>query len=321
MPSPWPVVFSVLATLIATAILTHLRKRRLYVVVSSLFPYSSLTDRGTIVQLSVVNRGTATEENVEITLDAQLTYELVASTASNVTLEKNTLQMPRLPANDQLQFVLMADGGTFSPSSIQSVTSRQTKGKTIEGLEKLPASAGATFAATGMLVGLLVLGVAGGYFAGVNATERKGWREAGQKDGMSPEEAAKVTELESQGWRGVEGFLKSGLAAAYPDRLPVSVGEVTRRRDIVEVVLTFRNQTDDILRFSGDLISPAGERDEVSASDRWVSDVVLTPHAEQEKTLKAYLPAKFPEQMLIAEFRVFAGSDIVHLEKRIRVAD
>jgi hypothetical protein len=138
---------------------------------------------------------------------------------------------------------------------------------------------------------------------------------------MSPEEAAKVTELESQGWRGVEGFLKSGLAAAYPDRLPVSVGEVTRRRDIVEVVLTFRNQTDDLLRFSGDLISPAGERDEVSASDRWVSNVVLTPHAEQEKTLKAYLPEKFPEQMLIAEFTVFADTNIVHLEKRIRVAD
>jgi hypothetical protein len=323
MPSLGSIAIGVVTTLIATAILTYVTKRRLFIVVSSLFRHSSLTDQGTIVQLSLINRGFKTEEDIEITLDRQLTYELVASTMSKVSLEGDTLTVPRLSANDQMQFVLMADGGTFSPSSIIGVASRETKGKTVENLEKVPLHAGAMLAVIGMLVGLMGAGALGGYFAREviddvrNTEERTSVLEARLE--ISDQEAARIQSLESQGWRGVEGFLKSGVAEAYPDSLPVSIGEVSRDGDIVDVVVKLENLTEDLIRVSGKLISPAGESDDLDLSEKWFHDHVVLHNASAEVRLKAYLPLQFPQQMVIGDFTIHSRSDIASLEKRIQV--
>lgn len=329
----WTIGIGVVTTLIATGIVTHFRKRRLFVVVSSLFRHSSLTDQGTIVQLSLINRGIRTEEDIEIMLDRQLTYELVASTVSKVSLDGDTLAVPRLSANDQIQFVLMADGGTFSPSSIQGVTSRETKGQTIESLEKVPASAGTAFAALSIFLALAALTFLGGYFARDTVSmfqESKEMQEETAKMQeetaalqaqleISEEETARIATLENEGWRGLESFFKSQLAEAYPDSLPIEIGEISRDGDVVKVTIVLENSTEDLLRVSGRLISPAGESDEIYPSDRWFNSHFVMPNSTAELQLKAYLPSEFPQQMLIGDFSIDTGSGFETMEKRFEV--
>ena len=326
MPSLWAIAVGVVTTLVATAILTYVRQRRLFIVVSTLFRHSSLPDEGTIVQLSLVNRGIKTEEEIEITLDRQLRYELVASTGSKVLLQGDTLAVPRLPANDQIQFVLLVDGGTFSPASIQGVTSRETKGTIVEELEKLPLSAGATLMVIGMLVGIAGVGFLGGYFSHgllreFRDTQKLTADTAAMVDRLeiSEEERARITALESEGWRGVEAFLKSDFSPSYIESLPVNIDEVRRTGDVAEVTATFSNTTDELLRVSSRLISPAGETDEIDLTERSIRDCVITPHASRQVHLKAYLPPGFPEQTLIGEFTVQSRGAIAFLEKYIQV--
>lgn len=324
----WTIGIGVATGLITTAIITLFRKRRLYVVVSSLFRHSSLTDEGTIVQLSLINRGIKTEEDIEITLDRQLTYELIAATVSRAKLEGDMLMVPRLPANDQIQFVLLVDGGTFSPASILASDSRETKGTTIESLEKVPLGAGPTLGLIGILLSVVAVAAAFGFFGRGLVNELQETQDSIDKANatiaqleISEEEAARITELENEGWRGVKRFVNSELAAFYPNRLPVSVENVARDGDYVIVEVEMVNLTDDLARFSGAIISPAGDEDRTRLMERQFWNKVLVPDASLEVSLKVYLPPDYPQQLLIGDFSIQAGDDSGNFEKHIQAPE
>lgn len=215
----------------------------------------------------------------------------------------------------------MVDGGTFSPSSILSVTSRETKGRTIESLEKAPLSPGSTIGVISLLLGLVGVGFLGGFFFRDAVSMSQETKALRARLDISEEEAARIAALEDEGWRGLESFFKTELAQAYPDSLPIEVGDITRDGNVVTVTVLLENPTEDLLRVSGRLISPAGESTEVFPFDRWVPNHFVMPNSIDEFRLNVFLPPDFPEQLLIGDFSVYSGSEMTGFEKRFEVPE
>src|SRR6266478_167622 len=90
-------LIGVAGTLLVTGLLAVLRAKQLYLVVPKLFEFSALTDRGTILELQIFNKGRVTEEDVHIDLPPHITYELIAADQSNASITRTSVILPRLP--------------------------------------------------------------------------------------------------------------------------------------------------------------------------------------------------------------------------------
>ncbi|HSY28204.1 MAG TPA: hypothetical protein VK832_11915, partial [Burkholderiaceae bacterium] len=73
----------VAASLIAAWVLAGFKSKQLYLVIPRLFAFSALTDKGTIIEMQVFNKGRSSEEDVHIDLPPNITYELIAADLSN----------------------------------------------------------------------------------------------------------------------------------------------------------------------------------------------------------------------------------------------
>ena len=126
------IIVTIVAALLASAIIGLVKKRRLFLVVPKLFSFSQLSDKGKIIELTIINRGFKTEEKIEIQLNPTCTYELVASTDGSTVLHKNKISVERLSGEDEITAIVLTEGKEFTREDIISVSSKETKGKLVK---------------------------------------------------------------------------------------------------------------------------------------------------------------------------------------------
>ncbi|MBB5448040.1 MULTISPECIES: hypothetical protein [unclassified Paraburkholderia] len=91
-----------------------------------------------MAELSVMNRGFKTEEQIEVSMAPTLQYEVVGSTNNDVSLSGNKLIIPRVGAGDDVTTILLVEGGPFSSSDISNCLSKESKGIVVGKLEQVP---------------------------------------------------------------------------------------------------------------------------------------------------------------------------------------
>lgn len=186
---------------------TLFHSRQLYVVSENLYGNSLLTDKGIICEISIFNRGRQVEEDIEITLDNNLKYELLAYNDANAVLEKNIIKINRLHKKSKLGVLLLVEEGDFTFKKINKVESKSEKGRIVEKLDQVPANYIDGILGFIIFMILIVLGGAGGYF----------YKELMQE--LQVESVFNKKEeyilLEKIGWSGLEKYFKSNLSKSY----------------------------------------------------------------------------------------------------------
>ena len=126
------IVLAVVGGLVVAAIVGLVRMRRLRFYLPRLFSDSLLTDRGTLTELVIANRGFVyPEERIHVTLP-HLRYQLVGSTARGSSLDRNVLTIPRLAARQEVRVILLVEGGGFDEKGLATVQSKEAVGKPIK---------------------------------------------------------------------------------------------------------------------------------------------------------------------------------------------
>jgi hypothetical protein len=241
------VLLSLVTALVAAGLISLSKIKQLYLVVPKLFPFSALTDRGTIIELQVLNRGRSTEEDVRIDLPPHIVYELVATDQSNARVESNSVVLPRLPPRSEASAIVLSDAELNLSAVTITISSKTTKGKVFKKLSDVPPNMGS------VLLGVLAF-IAG--VALVVESESFWFRheEAQEKATVAEAEAAKtaiLSPLMQEGWADIDGFVgldmhKNYLSGEFPFRLSSATAQGK------ELVLTFDviNKTAFVAKFS-----------------------------------------------------------------------
>lgn len=136
------IILKILVAIISSLImifLTYIFKRRqLYVVTENLYRTSEISNKGTLCEISIFNRGRLIEEDIRVSLDTSLKYELVAFNDSNMSLEKNIIKINRLHEKSKVSVLLLVENGDFTYKQIIQVDSKTEKGKVIKELDGVP---------------------------------------------------------------------------------------------------------------------------------------------------------------------------------------
>lgn len=136
--NPISIVLTLVGGLLLAAILGWIRRPRLAVFVPRTFSYNQLSDKGQLVEVTVFNRGFKTEENIDVTLNPALNYELVGANSPDAVVEKNRLKMTRIAPADEITILLNVENGVFKPDDIVQTVSKETNGITVTKLEDVP---------------------------------------------------------------------------------------------------------------------------------------------------------------------------------------
>lgn len=218
-------------TLLGTLLIYAFKARQLYLVVPRLFSNYLLSTNGKLVELRVFNKGRIAETDVRITLDPELTYEIVASTDSTSKIEDSAIGVPRVPPGDDYSVLLLVEGGTFTNSRISSVSSAMTKGRVFEQLGDVPPNAGNALLAVIFGLALLATPIAG--LEGFHA-----WKENQEK-----QELAELYSALNNRWSDLERYSSSSFAKLYGvSEFPFHQTSITRNGSRVKIKFTVINR-------------------------------------------------------------------------------
>lgn len=125
-------IISALVVFIITSIIAYLfKKRQLYLALTNLYSNSTISDKGTICQLTIYNRGNSVEEDITIELNPNIPISLLSTDSSMLTHENsnNTISMSLLHKKSKASCMLLVENdSSLTLSDIQSFYSKDTKG-------------------------------------------------------------------------------------------------------------------------------------------------------------------------------------------------
>ncbi|MDN5525565.1 hypothetical protein, partial [Acinetobacter sp.] len=160
-------ILGIVGTIIAAAMVwlcsRLFNKRQLYVISENLYKNSLLTDKGIVCEISIFNRGRQIEEDIELTLDNNLSYELLAYNDSNASLDNNIIKIKRLHLKSMVGILLLIEQGEFSYKKIHKVESKTEKGRVVEKLAEVPMNYVDLILAFFLFLLFIGLGGVGGY--------------------------------------------------------------------------------------------------------------------------------------------------------------
>ncbi|WP_286831799.1 MULTISPECIES: hypothetical protein [Acinetobacter] len=135
-------ILKILITVISSLVmifLTYIFKRRqLYIATENLYRTSEISNKGILCEISIFNRGRQIEEDIKVSLDNSLKYELLAFNDSNMSLDENIIKIDRLHKKSKVSVLLLVENGDFSYKQILQVDSKTEKGRIIEKVEDVP---------------------------------------------------------------------------------------------------------------------------------------------------------------------------------------
>ena len=195
-----PLGISVAASLLAAWVLAGFKLKQLYLVVPRLFAFSALTDKGTIIELQVFNRGRSSEEDVHIDLPPNISYELIAADLSNASIDRFAVILPRIPPLSEASVIVLAEAKTEPSASNIKISSRTTKGQVLRKVADVPPNAGRAIA--GILGFVAVAALL--FSLPTLYSQYQAWRNNDQ-----------ITALTKSGWSELGRYLSSDLKDNY----------------------------------------------------------------------------------------------------------
>lgn len=283
--SPLTLVTTLVGGLILAGLLGWIRRPRLVVLVFRQFSYSQLSDRGHLLELSILNRGFKTEEAVELTLNNALRYDLLGANSQDVAVTKNKIAIPRIGPSDDVTVLLLVEGGTFKKDDIVQCLSKETKGQVVAKLEEVPITGPQRVGLIGFAVVIpaFLYGLTTGidyFYKAVNPapTEAKGVKES--------------ESFEISGWK-VPSFYKTTSPQLWEafstGKLLATVGTATRKGELVGVPVSLTNHTDMVLEVSITMNS-AYSRQKLKSYELSVDRVLLAPGKTIEQSIRVVIP-------------------------------
>lgn len=292
--NPISIVLTLVGGLLLAAILGWIRRPRLTVFVPRTFSYNQLSEKGHLVEVTVFNRGFKTEENIDVTLNPSLKYELVGANSPDATVDKNRLKMARIAPADEITILLNVEGGVFKPDDIVQTVSKETKGITVAKLEEVPPTASQRI----WLVGIFIVLPAVCYLSYV----------ALQNVFSSPEKTEKevAVEVEKTGGWTVLSIYKNKenklYAALVSEKLSIDIGKLRAKNDLVAVPFKITNNSGAIITATAEAITSTEDKRAPRYQQRF-SDVIIFPGATVERSINVIIPVNgtVDERTIFAE--------------------
>ena len=294
---PLSILLTIVGGLILAGLLGWIKKPRLVVFVPRLFSHSRISDKGQIAEISIMNRGFKTEENVELSLSPSLHYELVGSNNPDSTLASNKLIVPRIGSGDDCSVLLQVENGKFTHTEIVSCLSKETKATVATKLEDIPVTAQQRVGILmffGVLVLLPLIFIKGiDYITDkVTATD------------TATNSASTAPKADTQGWSIGDIYAKKDNAlylALVSRQIAISTSSISTRRNTAIIPIKIENKLPLPITLQVKLISSA-EQDPLSFSKNMLPRAVIFPDDSIEKVLEVAVPASPKRRKVIVEF-------------------
>jgi hypothetical protein len=310
-------IIAVVTALAIAGIVALFKRRRIFLVSPRLLAHSALSRTGHVLEITVLNRGIASEEEISVSLNPRCEYELLAASTPDVSVDAGNLTIPRLVPEDEFTVILQAEGPNDPEQRILQATSKSSKVRVVDRYENV----GPTTCELGVMsaFGVLVLAVL--FFVGRDVIlpysepeEQVASYSRPETPTPDPTIEARIDSYRALGWTVDEDWITSPLSTRYKSgSLPVRVLPSSRRGNLINVPIEFSNQFDGVMKVSARLISPAGEGPEPSTDDILFT-LSIYPGTSSKKTLAAYLPREIEQKRLILEVLVHYESKMFNFE-------
>ncbi|MFK5894857.1 MAG: hypothetical protein QM504_16685 [Pseudomonadota bacterium] len=301
-------VIGITTLLIGTVIIYSFRSRQLYLVIPKLFGHSNISDDGKVAELTIINRGRLTEEDLRVELNPSLQYEILAASASSITLGSSVLMLQRLSGRDEVSVVLLVEKGSFSKSDISSISSKEKKGKIIEKLEDVPPNTGNVILLS-VAVLLFCIGVfKASYIHSVYSQYKIDYY---------------LEEQVAEGWYDLDMYVTSDYIDFYgEDRFPIKQISAERKKNKFNASFEVSNLTDSFLSVTAHI----GLVDEKDKPRVWqkpkrfnsTGDIGIGGKGDVEVIIE--IPKDYDKEWVVVEFTLKSVDEFVYkLKKRVLI--
>lgn len=316
--NPIALAATIVGGLVVAALLAWIRKPRLVVLLPRSFSYSQITDRGQLVEISVFNRGFKTEENVEVTLNHTLRYEMVGSNSQDSKVAGSKIHVPRIGPSDEVTVLLLVEPGTFKRDDIVLCLSKETKGVAVGKLEEVPPTGPQRIAVLGMFV-LVPAFLYGMSFALDYAFEflKPAAAASSEQDKRRP--------VDVLGWK-VPWFQVGNSTLLEPlkdGRIKATIGDITRKGDVATIPVVIANFTDEVLKARLSMTSAHSEK-RFKSFELSTEISALIPGKTEARSIQVAIPqsaASRSERTAFIEVRLenmYGQSLSLHTEREVK---
>lgn len=268
--------------------------RRLYLIQPKLFDYSDISNASNskTLEITVLNSGSRSEENIEVQFSPAFTYTVVASNTAGLKLnEQAILKIDRLAPKQDATVILTAEGGEFRKDHIVGVTSKETVGRVKTSLSDAKLTPLDNF-----LIPLIIFVVLPslGYFFG-NILVADVWpilRPESEAVSKGSELVFKVENDKTEGITASKNSMQK-YKATY------KVTSVIRTQDLVTVNVSIDNNTDGRIEYTVISTSPVSElRDKYAKVVDYANSSLVFPKVKKVISVSDYLPPDAVPQLL-----------------------
>lgn len=283
------VVLAVIGSLIVAGLIGWIKHPRLVVLVSRIFSYSQISEKGHLIELSVFNRGFKTEENIHITLNHLLSYEMVCANSQDISVNENKLEITRIGSSDEVTVLLLVENGVFKSDDIVKCLSKDTKGKVISKLENVPPTGNQRIGLVGSIIGLPLI-----LYAGTIGMDKL----LNNLDTIFAENKEVIKEegknfYNIQGWKvsSIYKNLSSDLFKSFSDKkILISIEDVTRKGDLVNIPIKVTNLGDKAFKVNIRMLTAASAKRQKSY-ELSTDTILLVPGASDKPAVKVVVPS------------------------------
>jgi hypothetical protein len=303
------ILAGIVVTLVAWGAKQFFTRRQLYLIQPRLFDYSGLDERNTskTVELTVLNSGRRSEEDIRVQFAPQFSYTVLASSVSGLDVKDGVMRIDRLAPRQQVTVVLVAEGGEFRVEHLTGLASKDCVGKVKASLQEAKSSQ-STVLATALFMLFLAFGYGFGKFVEVALWPFIGPYLSGQPQALT------FTSVMSG--KIVPPGMNDVSAAKYIDA--ISIKKMERRGAYVFVEVELTNSFQERLEATLSVASPVhDERGEFARSDYIVSGASVLPGSSRTFLIGDYLPSEEAPQALYLKASLRVGVKSVWINKDI----
>lgn len=285
--TPFSLILTVIGGLILAGLLAWIRRPQLTVLVPRTFSYSQITDRGQLVELSVINRGFNTEEAIDVVLSPHMKYEVLGANTPDVALSGNVVRIGRIGPSDESTFLLLVEGGQFKPDDITQTVSKETKGRTVSTLAAVPPTGPQRVALVCFFIAIPLT-----LYALPTALEFLAERTPLLAVLDSLDAKPKAEEL--NGWN-VPSYVRKTSSTLFRDfaagSLKASIGSPKRQAERLLVPVDISNGTAKIIKASASMTT-AGSETKIPSYERHTGDIVVLPGNSEQRVIAVIVPER-----------------------------
>lgn len=290
------VLTSIITALVTAGILGIAKSRHLYLLVPKMHFYSPLST-GTTIQITLINGGFRTEENININLNHGAKYELLAASRSDISIDASRICLPRLNRFSRATILFVAEGKPFDRADITAVDSKETVGKIIEKAADASSLSSQFVGAALLLLFVSAAFLYGTWFGSEVKTNLVSYIADQLVYDQNPIKASQIT------FRGDDEIRKAPKLKQYRDQLPIRVDNIFRKGDTILFSVVAKNLTDDYMLFGASAKSPSDERD-TSFRDRAFYDLMIGPNETREIKMSMRVPVNSKVKLIVVDFTV-----------------